>query len=149
MTHELLKVIQSRVCYTDLVYQRVNKKLNRDMTPAQIEALVQRVLNNELTSILCQGKNYYIEDKIEDVVLTINRNNYRLIYDKQITKDDEMNQIDAVILDIKKMFAKQPNTIYEVRVVDQIYSKKVNIFFEYGRLQELTEHCKLLKNLSW
>ena len=21
--------------------------------------------------------------------------------------------------------------------------------FEYGRLQELTEHCKLLKNLSW
>ena len=79
MTHELLKVIQSRVCYTDLVYQRVNKKLNKDMTPAQIEALVQRVLNNELTSILCQGKNYYIEDKIKDVVLTINRNNYRLI----------------------------------------------------------------------
>lgn len=45
-----------------------------------------------------------------------------------------MNQIDAIIVDIKKMFAKQPNTIYEVRVVDQIYSKKVNIFFEYGRL---------------
>ncbi len=32
-----------------------------------------------------------------------------------------MNQIDAVIEDIKTLFKKQPNTIYEVRVVDQIY----------------------------
>lgn len=42
-----------------------------------------------------------------------------------------MNQIDAVIEDIKKLFKKKLNTIYEVRVVVQIYSKKVNIFFEY------------------
>lgn len=49
-----------------------------------------------------------------------------------------MNQIDAVIVDIKKMFAKQPNTIYEVRVVDQIYSKKVNIFFEYYKIGKAT-----------
>ncbi|MEX0380707.1 DUF3781 domain-containing protein [Leuconostoc sp. MS02] len=79
MTHELFKVIQSHVCYTALVYQRVNKKLSRDMTSTQIEALVQRVLNSELMSILCRGKNYYIEDKTEGVVLTINKNNYRLI----------------------------------------------------------------------
>lgn len=48
-----------------------------------------------------------------------------------------MNQIDAVIKDIKEMFAKQPNTIYEVRVVDQIYSKKVNIFLNGIRLARL------------
>ncbi len=49
-----------------------------------------------------------------------------------------MNQIDAVIGDIKEMFAKQPNTIYEVRVVDQIYSKKVNIFFEWYKIGKAT-----------
>ncbi|MCM6827785.1 hypothetical protein [Leuconostoc mesenteroides] len=49
-----------------------------------------------------------------------------------------MNQIDAVIKDIKEMFAKQPNTIYEVRVVDQIYSKKVNIFFEWYKIGKAT-----------
>ncbi len=39
-----------------------------------------------------------------------------------------MNQIDAIIVDIKKMFAKQPNTIYEVRVVDQILLKEGQYF---------------------
>ncbi|RDF88635.1 hypothetical protein DQM09_10005 [Leuconostoc mesenteroides subsp. mesenteroides] len=60
-----------------------------------------------------------------------------------------MNPIEAIITTIQTLFTKQPNTIYEVRIVHQQYANKVNIFFEYGRLQELTEHCKLLKNLSW
>lgn len=56
-----------------------------------------------------------------------------------------MNQIDAVIVDIKKMFAKQPNTIYEVRVVDQIYSKKVNIFFEYYKIGKVTHSQQIAR----
>jgi len=48
-----------------------------------------------------------------------------------------MNQIDAVIGDIKEMFAKQPNTIYEVRFVDQIYSKKLIYFLNGIRLARL------------
>ena len=39
-----------------------------------------------------------------------------------------MNQIDAIIVDIKKMFAKQPNTIYEVRVVDCSYARFTDRF---------------------
>ncbi|WP_274377676.1 hypothetical protein [Leuconostoc mesenteroides] len=39
-----------------------------------------------------------------------------------------MNQIDAIIVDIKKMFAKQPNTIYEVRVVDCSYTENPDRF---------------------
>ncbi|WP_349625703.1 hypothetical protein [Leuconostoc citreum] len=58
-----------------------------------------------------------------------------------------MNQIDAVIVDIKKMFVKQPNTIYEVRVVDQIYSKKVNIFFEYYKIGKAT-HSQQIDRLD-
>ncbi|WP_061514933.1 hypothetical protein [Leuconostoc mesenteroides] len=56
-----------------------------------------------------------------------------------------MNQIDAIIVDIKKMIAKQPNTIYEVRVVDQIYSKKVNIFFEYYKIGKATHSQQIAR----
>ncbi|WP_314405938.1 hypothetical protein [Leuconostoc suionicum] len=56
-----------------------------------------------------------------------------------------MNQIDAIIEDIKMMFTKQPNTIYEVRVVDQIYSKKVNIFFEYYKIGKATHSQQIAR----
>ncbi|WP_273712572.1 hypothetical protein [Leuconostoc mesenteroides] len=56
-----------------------------------------------------------------------------------------MNQIDAVIGDIKEMFAKQPNTIYEVRVVDQIYSKKVNVFFEWYKIGKATRSQQIAR----
>ena len=56
-----------------------------------------------------------------------------------------MNQIDAVIEDIKTLFKKQPNTIYEVRVVDQIYSKKVNIFFENYKIGKATHSQQIAR----
>jgi len=79
MTNELLKIIQSSVCYTPLVYERVNKKLSQIMSPTQVDELVTRVLNSEYASIISRGKNYYIEERTEGVILTINKNNYRLI----------------------------------------------------------------------
>jgi len=45
-----------------------------------------------------------------------------------------MSRIDAVIEDIKKLFKKQPNTIYKVRIVDEVYSGMINIFFEYYKI---------------
>ncbi|MCI2151616.1 MAG: hypothetical protein LKK49_04660 [Leuconostoc mesenteroides] len=45
-----------------------------------------------------------------------------------------MNSIEDMITTIKTLFTKQPNTIYEVRIVDQRYAKKVNIFFEYYKI---------------
>lgn len=45
-----------------------------------------------------------------------------------------MNPIEDMITTIKVLFTKQPNTIYEVRIVDQRYAKKVNIFFEYYKI---------------
>ncbi|WP_349584314.1 hypothetical protein [Leuconostoc citreum] len=56
-----------------------------------------------------------------------------------------MNQIDEIIQDIKELFKKQPNTIYEVRVVDQIYSKKVNIFFEYYKIGKATHSMQIAR----
>lgn len=45
-----------------------------------------------------------------------------------------MNPIEDMITTIQTLFTKQPNTIYEVRIVDQRYAKKVNIFFEYYKI---------------
>jgi len=89
MTNELLKIIQSRVCYTPLVYERVNKKLSQIMLPTQVDELVTRVLNSEYASIISRGKNYYIEERTEGVILTINKNNYRLI---TINKSQEVSK---------------------------------------------------------
>ncbi|AFS40434.1 DUF3781 domain-containing protein [Leuconostoc gelidum] len=89
MTNELLKIIQSSVCYTPLVYERVNKKLSQIMSPTQVDELVTRVLNSEYASIISRGKNYYIEERTEGVILTINKNNYRLI---TINKSQEVSK---------------------------------------------------------
>lgn len=45
-----------------------------------------------------------------------------------------MNPIDDMMTTIQTLFTKQPNTIYEVRIVNQRYAKKVNIFFEYYKI---------------
>ncbi|MBZ5992696.1 DUF3781 domain-containing protein [Leuconostoc gelidum] len=89
MTNELLKIIQSSVCYTPLVYERVNKKLSQIVSPTQVDELVTRVLNSEYASIISRGKNYYIEERTEGVILTINKNNYRLI---TINKSQEVSK---------------------------------------------------------
>ncbi|MCK8605698.1 hypothetical protein LNP18_06220 [Leuconostoc citreum] len=47
-----------------------------------------------------------------------------------------MTQLKDIIVDINKHFVKQKNTIYQVRVVDQPFTKKVNIFFEYYKIGE-------------
>ena len=42
-----------------------------------------------------------------------------------------MNLIVDIIASIRTLFTKQPNTIYEVRLMYKQNAKKVNIFFEY------------------
>jgi len=45
-----------------------------------------------------------------------------------------MTEIDEIIAQIKQLFTKKPNTIYEVRIVDEVYSGMINIFFEYYKI---------------
>lgn len=45
-----------------------------------------------------------------------------------------MTTIDDTILEIKKLFTKKPNTIYEVKLVNQIYSGQVNVYFQYYKI---------------
>lgn len=76
---ELLALIKGRVCYTDMVYQRVNKKLEVDLSRAEIEMLVQNILGDEQTMLEKRGKNYYVTSLARHTRLTINSFNFRLI----------------------------------------------------------------------
>jgi len=65
------------VCYTPLVFDRVNKKLNLSLTNDEIQSLVRQIITAETTIINKSGKNYYLQNKT--IELVINSFNYRLI----------------------------------------------------------------------
>ena len=53
-------------CYTELVYDRINKKLRLKMSHCEIETLVIQIIRNaQEDEIQKKGKNYYIADKNE------------------------------------------------------------------------------------
>ena len=76
---ELLAVIKWQVCYTNLVYQRVNKKLKVELSRSEIKKLVQNILIDDQTTVEKWGKNYYVSGLAYSTQLTINSFNFRLI----------------------------------------------------------------------
>ena len=46
--------------------------------------------------------------------------------------------IREIIDQIQILFTKRPNTIYEVRIVDEKHTNRINIFFEYYKLNHAT-----------
>ncbi|MCB2195375.1 MAG: DUF3781 domain-containing protein [Bacteroidetes bacterium] len=72
--------IINNICYTDLVYERVNKKLRKKLTNKQIEEFVIHILEETPEKLyLKKGKNYYIANPDQGIRLTVNSNTYRLI----------------------------------------------------------------------
>ncbi|MDP5106548.1 MAG: DUF3781 domain-containing protein [Polaribacter sp.] len=79
MRKEKEKILENH-CYTELVYQRINKKLSTNLSNKEIEILMQKVLNE--TDLDCYqkiGKNYYISNKKQNIKITINSNTFRII----------------------------------------------------------------------
>ncbi len=71
------KVFLNNVCYTPLVFNRVNKKLQVNLSNEEIKTLVEQIISNKTTTIVKNGKNYYLQNN--DIELVINSFNYRLI----------------------------------------------------------------------
>ena len=78
------KFILNNVCYTDLVYDRINKKLESNMSHQEIEDLVINLISNPENDIIKHGKNYYIKDLTNKISLTINSFTYRVITADQL-----------------------------------------------------------------
>ena len=79
-TENFKHAIILKICYTALVYGRIQKKLKVDWSNETIEAYIKEMLlddmNNEYVKI---GKNFYITSHKRNVKLTINSYTNRII----------------------------------------------------------------------
>ena len=72
--------ILQKHCYTELVYQRINKKLNTSFTKSEIETLICKVLTEtSVDNFERKGKNFYIYNKEHNIKVTVNSNTFRII----------------------------------------------------------------------
>ena len=79
MTGAKQKIIEN-LCYTDLVYGRINKKLTTNLSNLQIELFIFRILKEtDEKSYSKKGKNYYVTNSENKVRITINSNTFRVI----------------------------------------------------------------------
>ena len=72
--------ILENICYTELVYERINKKLNTKFSKKQIEEFIFKILKEtERKFYLRIGKNYYVSNTENNIKITINSNTFRII----------------------------------------------------------------------
>lgn len=79
MTDSKQRIIEN-ICYTELVYERINKKLTADFTKEQIELFVVEILKKTNEKFYIKtGKNYYVTNTENNIRITINSNTFRII----------------------------------------------------------------------
>ncbi|WP_300559440.1 DUF3781 domain-containing protein [Companilactobacillus sp.] len=75
----MIKQIMENICYTELVFDRINKKLGTDLNQSEIKSFIQTTLKRHDCVIEHLGKNYYVTCPSQYIRLTVNASNYRLI----------------------------------------------------------------------
>ena len=74
------KEIITKICYTELVYQRINKKLKIELSKDKIEKLIFEILvETDELNYQKTGKNVYITNNEKNIRLTINSYTNRII----------------------------------------------------------------------
>ena len=72
--------ILQQLSYTDLVYDRINKKLHTQLSRKQIEALIVKVLTATANQFFTKiGKNFYVTNTDYQIKVTINSHTFRII----------------------------------------------------------------------
>jgi len=83
------KEILEKLCYTELVYDRIRKKLSVQMVNEDIEEYIFQAI--EETPLECfekTGKNYYISNLKQGIRITINSYTTRIITADKILKNE-------------------------------------------------------------
>ncbi len=82
------KDILDKICYTELVYGRINNKLNIELSNNKIEEMIFAILNEtDETEFQKTGKNIYVTNNERNIRLTINS------YTNRIITADKLNRI--------------------------------------------------------
>lgn len=72
--------IIDKICYTNLVYERINKKLSLELSKDEIEEMIMAIIKEtDESQFYKNGKNIYITNKANNVRLTINSFTNRII----------------------------------------------------------------------
>lgn len=88
------KEILDKVCYTELVYGRINKKLNLKLSKDKIEKLISIIiLETDETEFQKAGKNIYITNNERNIRLTINSYTNRIITADKLNKKQTANAV--------------------------------------------------------
>ena len=83
------KEILDKICYTDRVYERINKKLNMELSNDKIEKMILALLKETNESEYRKtGKNIYITNNERNVRLTINSHTNRIITADRLKKNN-------------------------------------------------------------
>ncbi len=87
MANHYKQEIIKNICYTELVYGRINKKLGLELSNQEIEALISTILQETDESEFQKiGKNIYISNHERNIRLTINSFTYRIITADKLSK---------------------------------------------------------------
>ena len=79
--------ILSKICYTELVYQRINKKLKTELSKLEIEKMLFDILNETQEKYFKKiGENIYVYNSDNNIKITINSNTFRIITVDKIVK---------------------------------------------------------------
>ncbi|MBN1499801.1 MAG: DUF3781 domain-containing protein [Spirochaetes bacterium] len=88
MAVERKKIIDN-ICYTELVYRRINKKLGTDYSRSRIETLILDLLKTTPESgFTKKGKNYYIANMDKGIRITVNSYTFRVITADRLSNPD-------------------------------------------------------------
>ena len=72
--------ILENICYTELVYDRINEKLNIKFSKKQIEVYIFKILKETDKIFFTKtGKNFYIMNTENNIRITINSNTFMVI----------------------------------------------------------------------
>ena len=81
------KEILDKICYTELVYGRINKKLKKELSKDKIEKMISEIISEtEETKFQKTGKDIYITNNERNVRLTINSYTNRIITADKLNK---------------------------------------------------------------
>lgn len=85
---EIKQKILENICYTEQVYNRINKKLKIEFTKEQVEVFILKILKETDRNFFVKtGKNIYVTNAEKNIRITINSNTFRIITVDRIRKD--------------------------------------------------------------
>ncbi len=72
--------ILNKICYTELVYGRINKKLKVNFSKVAIEKMLFDIIKETQEKFFQRiGKNIYVTNRENNIIITINSNTFRVI----------------------------------------------------------------------